>query len=474
MDGDNDKISLPGNAGTDEGEEPDRLFDGDKLVFDWGKCAFAVLLIVCLQPLLTAAAQIIHPSAGAVTGTLLFYLPGAAACVLCLLYLLDRINYEKGRFFLRIWKDQRWNVLFSAVLILGGISVLLSDDTGRAFMGSLYRMDGYLSYILYAGFYGCAMLLCDKNKILRLLKIFAACSVLLGITSLAALIPFVSASPNIYLISLRYMRGTSIFQNPYHYGYYLVMAAVVSAGLFLYEKKFFKSAGWLFAFLFNIWVLTDNGSLAACLAVFLCLVLLALRRKSGIKSLVPVASFLLAVVVLLLFDPLENRLTLPGVDYSKSEHTAHDSSAQGHELLSLWQETVGLILQKPLFGYGPEGLSGRYAGTVQAEECEGHTHETYPDRPQNEYLQHAGFMGIPALLLYLAGLIMLAARRLHTGKNAPYVFLTAGIAAVGYLLSAVFGNTMYYTTPFFFMLLGFAANKGAESSCEQTENRGAV
>lgn len=474
MDDDKGKIILPGKTGTDAGEEPDRLFDGEKLVFDWDKCAFAVLLTGCLQPVLTAAAQIIHPSAGAVAGTLLFYLPGVASCIICLLYLLDRINYEKGRFFLRIWKDQRWNVLFSAVLILGGISVLLSDDTGRAFMGSGYRMDGYLSYILYAGFYGCAMLLCDKNKILKLLKIFAAGSVILGITSLAALIPFVRSSPNIYLISLWYMRGTSVFQNLYHYGYYLVMAAAVSAGLFLYGKKFFESVVWFFAFLLNIWVLTDNGSLTACLAVFLCLVLFALRRRSGIKSLIPLASFLLAVAGLLLFAPSGKGLTLPGIDYSKYEHTVHDSSAQGHELLSLWRETVGLIVQKPLFGYGPEGLSGRYAATVPAEECEGHTHETYPDRPQNEYLQHAAFMGVPALLLYLSGLIMLAVRRLHAGKNARFVFLIAGIAAAGYLISAVFGNTMYYTTPIFFMLLGFAANKGAESTCKQTENRDAV
>ena len=106
-----------------------------------------------------------------------------------------------------------------------------------------------------------------------------------------------------------------------------------------------------------------------------------------------------------------------------------------------WAQTVNLILKRPIFGYGPEGLIGRYTDNCR-------------DRPNNEYLQRAAFMGIPGLLLYLAALVDLLSHRIKNRSGLPAFVIISGSACIGYALAAFFGNTMYYTVPFYALLLG--------------------
>ncbi|MHB1151476.1 MAG: O-antigen ligase family protein [Eubacteriales bacterium] len=459
---------LTAQNSEDEIEEiPDRLFDGEKLVFNWDKCAFVILICWCLQPVLTMAAQIVHPVAGGFVGTLSFFLIGISACIICLLYLLDRINYEKSGFFIRIWKYQRWNVFLFTMLVWGGVAALLANNINIAMMGTIYRLDGYLSYIIYAGFYGCGLILSDKNKLMKVFKIFAGASVILGISSLIALIPAIRSTPNIYIISLWYMRGTSVFSNINHYGYYLVMAIICAAGLFVYEKNRIKSVAWLAVALFNSWVLIDNTSFGSYIAVFAGLTVLAFIGKFKIKPLIPVISFvILSVCLMPVYNIIDNFSQLSS-DYSKYDHI--DLSAEDNGRPAVWLQTVKIILEKPVFGYGPEGLTDSYGERmIDCTETD-HHHTTYFDRPQNEYLQHAAFMGIPALLLYLAALITLFMNRIKNNKKLSAAVLIAFCAVIGYAVSAFFGNTMYYTTPFFFMLLGITAHISQNNITEITK-----
>lgn len=452
---------------ADEMEEiPDRLFDGEKLVFNWDICTFVILICWCLQPVLTMAAQIVHPVAGGFVGTLSFFLIGISACIICFLFLLDRINYEKGEFFLRIWKHQRWNVFLFAMLVWGGIAALLANNINIAMMGTT-RLDGYLSYIIYAGFYGCGLILSDKNKLMKVFKFFTGVSVILGISSLIALIPAIRSTPNIYIISLWYMRGTSVFSNINHYGYYLVMAVICAVGLFVYEKNRIKSFAWLAVALFNCWVLIDNTSFGPYTAVFAGLIVLAFIGKFKIKPLIPVISFvILSVCLMPVYNIIDNFSRLSS-DYSKFDHV--HPSAEDDGRTAVWLQTVKIILEKPVFGYGPEGLTESYGDRMIDCTEPGHNHTTYFDRPQNEYLQHAAFMGIPALLLYLAALITLFINRIKNNQKVSAAVLIAFCAVIGYAVSAFFGNTMYYTTPFFFMLLGITAHISQNNITEITK-----
>lgn len=101
-----------------------------------------------------------------------------------------------------------------------------------------------------------------------------------------------------------------------------------------------------------------------------------------------------------------------------------------------------LIGQKPIFGWDPEGSDQILASLTSVT------------RPHNEYLQYAVFLGIPGLALYLTSLFTLAVDRLNRLKELDTSTLIAGGSVFAYAASAFFGNTKYYSSPLFFILLG--------------------
>ena len=70
-------------------------------------------------------------------------------------------------------------------------------------------------------------------------------------------------------------------------------------------------------------------------------------------------------------------------------------------------------------------------------------------------------LGIPALAAYLTALFSLAAFQWKRIKEVDECSLIAAGAVVGYLFSSFFGLTMFYTAPYFFLVLGMTAHVGA-------------
>ena len=75
------------------------------------------------------------------------------------------------------------------------------------------------------------------------------------------------------------------------------------------------------------------------------------------------------------------------------------------------------------------------------------------DRPHNIILQVSAFIGIPGAIIYLALIIVIAWYNLKNikkdGMNIMIYF-----TAMCYFISSMFGNSMYYTSPYFMILLG--------------------
>lgn len=441
------------------------LIGSESLVLNWDKCAAFILMFWCIQPVITAAAQIYHPVAGAVTGSSLFFLSGIAACIICVLYLTKKITHEGTGFFTGLWKTRRPYIFLAAMLLWGGAAAFFADFRYTAFFGSAYRLDGYLSYCIYAGFFGCAAIIGSREKLLRIIRCFVLVSVVLGIMSLIAMIPFFSQTPNIYCISLRYMRGTSMFYNINHYGYYLVMVILCAAGLFVNEKNRARSAGWLAVMLFNVWVLVDNNTFGCFLAALLALAAAGFIYKAAgsgkLRAFIPVIAFVLLSACLTPFYGIMRNFDVLKNDISKFSNEEDESTA-GSGRWTLWVQTAELIARRPVFGYGPECLLGRFTRKITDESGAEKIIVSFQDRPHNEYLQHAAFMGVPALIFYLAALISLLADRIKRVRKLPVPVIIAGCAVIAYAVSAFFGNTMYYTAPFYFILLGMAANDAAE------------
>lgn len=104
---------------------------------------------------------------------------------------------------------------------------------------------------------------------------------------------------------------------------------------------------------------------------------------------------------------------------------------------------IKFVVEKPMFGYGPENLGARYL-------AEGIAH----DRPHNEFIQIAASLGIPALLFYILALLKNFSTLFINRKSLTITTITLNAIIVAYLVSSFFGNTMFYTSPFYFMLLG--------------------
>ena len=112
-----------------------------------------------------------------------------------------------------------------------------------------------------------------------------------------------------------------------------------------------------------------------------------------------------------------------------------------------------MIPKRPIFGYGPEQLDEELSEIM------------WVDRPDNEFIQHAIFLGIPGLVYYLTALIWLFAHQWRVMKRLDATTLVAAGCVIAYLVSSMFGNTMFYTTPYFYMFLAFAAGRAKSSSC---------
>ena len=128
---------------------------------------------------------------------------------------------------------------------------------------------------------------------------------------------------------------------------------------------------------------------------------------------------------------------------SSPDQLQEDSIDTGHLRLILWEKAIECILEKPVFGYGPEGLY--YIYTDGGFEN---------NRPHNEYIQMAAFHGIPALCMYLGSLVSLFLYCMKNLKNLPKELIIIGGMIFSYCVSAFFGNTMYYTTPYFYLFFG--------------------
>jgi len=270
---------------------------------------------------------------------------------------------------------------------------------------------------------------------------------------------------------------SAVFFNGNHYGYFLVMAVLVSAGYLMYQSGVLRISGGI-SLVLNAYVLIINHSMSCIIAVVTVLaaacVITAVtdagRRKTALILLAIMAAC--GIAVYMHFPDIRREVSTLMTDLSDAGTDGLSGSA-GHNRWLLWQQTAAFIADRPLAGYGCEGISDMLiAATGRANaHC--------------ELLSYAAFYGVPAAVLYALGVILAAissitsslsssiqhpdssgreTRRSESGSSGTMVsraYLdslrkTALMAAFGYFISSLFGVAMFYTAPFFFVFLGLS------------------
>lgn len=411
-----------------------------------------ILLFICL----------ILPVIRQVTHTLIFSLNNECNIIKFIgligiigLVLSICINYKKNEnkkeYILKILPI----ILFVLYMMWTLISCILSQDQYKAFYGTDTRKDGYFTYIAYAGIFSLAFSLKDVKVKKVLLNLF----ILIATITIA----LVEIRKQGFLSTLIWTKDITKgpFFNSNHYGYYLMMVASIALFLFIMEDKKVLKIVYLLIYSYFIYYLIINNTFGSYLAIFITIVMfmvVAIIKKE--KRILALISIIIFAGVSICTQTAKNintqqnkNITSENIkqlssDISKITSAKNNPNNKYEEAgsgrLALWINGTKFFIESPVFGYGPENLEVKYkeVGILQ-------------DRPHNLILQLLTTSGLPGCILYMAAVGIILIRGLKNIDMKNDLLIVCLFTSIVYLISSMFGNSMYYTSPYFYIILGF-------------------
>jgi len=344
-------------------------------------------------------------------------------------------------------------VFFMIFMIWTLISSIFSPDKEKAFLGTWYRKDGYITYLAYAGFFACGLLINSKEKrrmLINMLVIVALLNIVMAELYKRGIIKSVLVPRSI---------KTTVFYQFNHYGYYLLIATVSSIFLFVTQKNIVKKVLHIFSCIILMYYLIINNTFGCYLSLAVTLIIFM------IYSMVKKENIGIAVLIIIMFfgisfgTPVTRSITCENINtlskdinniitaviYGKEEiEESFDKAGTGR--MALWVNGIKFFLERPILGYGPENLEAKYATANLWYRGQ--------DRPHNLLIQLATTSGVIGLVTYVSAVSIILIRGLKRSKLENSIHVITLFVIIAYLISAMFGNSMYYTSPYFFIFLG--------------------
>lgn len=372
------------------------------------------------------------------------------------LYLLGRFILYKDRLWKKL-KSEPWHIFFFCMLFWCGISTILSDNPSRSFWGSEMRFEGLLTYFFYAGVYITAMIVVKSSMRRKLLWVFS----LVG-NIVSAIVILQDLKIGIWH-EIYYRKLSAMFFQYNHTAYFINMAIVCSFGMYLFSECRKIRLWYLLSMIFQIYAILVNSTFGCFLASWCALAMLLVffvrfYGKFSVRMLMPVL-VVIAVSTASYFGLVKSssgedmRYNIDTLAADVEDIASNDENiyvveervGPGHGRMGLWRQGLKMIPKRPVFGYGPEMLDEELAKDM------------WVDRPDNEFIQHAIFMGIPGLVFYLMALLSMFIKQWSRMKRLDTTTIVAAGCVIAYLASSMFGNSMFYTTPYLYMFLSLAS-----------------
>lgn len=288
--------------------------------------------------------------------------------------------------------------IIPAVLFVLVIASTIHEIFYMSNSGPLYAIADGFNYLVFISIFIVARNISDFSMGKKLVKVF------LYIILLMEPIVLLQQAGVPFIYTMFASWNSAIFQQFNYMGYMLCMALLGFVGLYLYEKdKPAKKVWYLFCIALTTVTLIYNNTMGSILAATVSLPFIYgfyYMRKHSFKreDFMPLVIYVFMVLMGLLGVLPDAQLfkesvaglfgdiaTLIGMDTSKDIGQIGTSRGQ------LWKDTLERIPNHPLLGHGPSGFTFENAITNM-------------DSPHNEYLQVAGFLGLPCLAVYLGGL----------------------------------------------------------------------
>lgn len=372
-------------------------------------------------------------------------------------------------------------VILVGYLIWTLISCIFAQDRQKAFYGDAYRKEGFITYLIYAGFFACAFLI-KSDKLKRcLLNSFI-------IVAIINIILINLTNNSIQMLKIFHFKNiqVGVFSNSNHYGYYLLLATITACLSFIVEKNKIIKSFYGLAYLILIYNLILNNTFGCYIAFAITMILFFVyciyQKKNRVITVVSVLIFIIIscfvqyngrnVVVnnaKILFNDISSILDVAknrnnykieenvqneNNNISKSENNTKNNSAINSEAekrlenagsgrAQLWKYGLKIFLDKPILGYGADNLESEYK-----------KYNIEQDRPHNLIIQLATTSGFPGCILYIIAIGLILVRAFKKLNNSNSIYTIVFFAIIAYLISAMFGNSMYYTSPYYFIFLG--------------------
>lgn len=311
--------------------------------------------------------------------------------------------------------------IFCAYMIWTLVSCIFSEDLNKAFYGTEYRKEGYITYLAYAGFFSLAFLL-DSSKCKKwILNIFLLVAVV------NCIIIQIATNNNFTKILMTSDITNGVFYNSNHYGYYLLLVTACANFLFITEEKKYLKMSYLLSYAFLLYYLILNNTFGVYLAIGIALIAFLIyclyRKKKIYGAIISIIIFVLMSCIVQTdgknvafknISDLKNDINKIASVISKDESNNYDNESKEQNIqnentnvitekeqkefqkvgtgrMRLWINGAKFFIKNPLLGYGPENLEAKYAEV-----------DVPDDRPHNLILQLATTSGLPGLLLYLS------------------------------------------------------------------------
>ncbi len=350
-----------------------------------------------------------------------------------------------------------------ALLILVVISTMLSINVYQSVEGSFMRYDGLVCFLSCIALFFIATQVLNNETKIEIMVRFGVISALLvsvyGIAQSQSFDPF----PWAYRM-FESTRSASTFGNPVILGGYLALMLPLAAACFLRSKDSLEKAFYLIATIAISLCLVTTMSRAAWLAGMLGLTILFIghAKKQGFSistAVMPMAIVAIVTVLAIL------AIGVPMIADKASSMFGVNESVDSR--LLIWESTLKVIPERPLFGFGPDTV-GLVLPRYEVAELAKYDPAGTLDNVHNAFLQLAVTSGIPAMVVFILIVAMLcfkAYKQLQEEEVSPIkIGLLAGVMA--YTLQSLTGITGIATSGFAWLWMGTLAASWSQPSIE--------
>jgi len=345
-------------------------------------------------------------------------------------------------------KDKIPFIMIIIFLLLAIISTINSSNVVLSLMGSEYRKDGLYSYIAYIGIGLVSMFIIKDREKNIIYKLFVIVGLILTI--------FTRFGMNDFLFPIQKLYNGIFFQFN-HLSYFLILCLVCNTCLFITSITKESTVVYGISYMFMLELLIKNDTFGGYVALLLTTIFIIIYyiviRKIKIRPVILLIIFILLSIgvnngkeSMVIKNFKDNFGAVQKVDITNldKEEEMEKLEHLGTDRGKLWLSTIKLISEKPILGYGIENI-----------EYELREDGNNNDKPHNLILGLMVYIGIPGAFALLSCYAFVILNNIMQIKEIDDVTFIALAGTICYLMSSMFGNSMFYTQPYFSVFFGF-------------------